>query len=155
MEEYDRAILAYGEEIVGRVPCVMEKTYAASYGPVRDVLSHYLPAEMVGYVLGFLPGLDLPSLRKHLKGFAPVLYRLVRRGAYSLNHSILSMSTYKHEYWEHVVLSNEECNRNFDFQYEVFLTGWNCSRCGGYMRAYRICQWKPDIPHAVRCRCHG
>lgn len=150
MKDY---IQAYMEEICGRVPEVMERTYTASYEHVLDALSHHLPTEMVGYVMGFLPGLDIPGLRKHLVGFAPVLYRLVRRSAHSLNHSVLftaKRQEYGQEYWEHIVLSNAECNR-----YEVFLTGWNCSRCGGYMRAHRICQWRPDIPHAVRCRCHG
>jgi hypothetical protein len=150
MKDYNQAIQAYMEEICGRVPEVMEKTYTTSYEHARDALSHHLPTEMVGYVLGFLSGLDIPGLRKHLTGFAPVLYRLVRRNAYSLNHSVL-FTAKGQEYWEHVVLSNAECNHHF----EVCLTGWNCSRCGGYMRAHRICQWRPDIPHAVRCRCYG
>jgi hypothetical protein len=145
MEDYHQAIQAYAEEVCGRVLGVAEKAGAA----VREALSDHLPLEVVGCVMAFLPGQDIPSLRQHLAGFAPVLYRLVRHGAHSLNHSVLSDG--HHEFWQHSVVSNAECNRHYDFIHEVFLTGCNCRRCGGYKNLFRA--WETNLPHAVRCRC--
>ena len=147
MQDYNQAIVAYTKAIGKDVPLVMRPAHAIQ--ATRTALT-FLPTEMVGRIVGFAFGVD-DGLRQHITAFAPVLYRLAHRGAYSLNYSTLGGNHY--EFWQHKIVWNEECNRHCDKTYDVIICGCNCKRCGGYKAVFAAAWSRPSAPIRVQCRC--